>query len=258
MIISSCVSRGISCKYTLSESGTTPIALGTVWETRGDSQTDGRETETTAISPMTCFEIIYNDSGLGSTPSVTRDGVSGCSLLETNARYTAAGLAGLTWCHYQESGNQNKTGQTTASEWGATFQAFMEEVAADHPSAVLSYETAYSFGPDREAEPYRDWDDYNTELDSRIATLSGSGITVVKVDTDTNIKALITSLGASGYDTVCFPTTDPNAYHYQAPGNLMIALTMFDALGYNVSALDLSGINVSASIKTDCLTVITG
>lgn len=258
MIILSGVSRGVGARYVLSESGTTPIALGTVWETRGDSQTDGRETETTAISPMTCFEIIYNSSSLGSAPTVTRNGVSGCSLLETNARYTAAAPTNLTWAHYQESGNQNKTGQTTASEWGATFRAFMTEVATDNPSAVLSYETAYSFGPDREAEPYRDWDTYNTELDSSIATLAGSGINVVKVDTDTNIKALITSLGAGGYDTVCFPTTDPNAYHYQAPGNLMIALTMFDALGYNVSTLDLSGINVSASIKTDCLAVITG
>jgi hypothetical protein len=129
----------------------------------------------------------------------------------------------------------------------------MEDVAADYPGALISYESAYSF--EREADAYRDWTSYNVELIARIATLAGLGITVHLVDTDTNIKALVTELT---YDVVCFPDGHANQFHYQGIGNFMIALTMFDALGYDVSTLDHSGINLDTGHKAAALAVITG
>lgn len=230
-----------------------PIALPSYWGFYGDSQTAGRETEPTAVSPPVIFEIIWSDSGYTAPTSITTDGLGGRWLAATRTAYESDSYAGTPWIHVQESGNQNQDGQRTASEWGATFQAFMQTIATDYPGALITYETAYSF--EREADAYRNWTSYNVELYSRVATLAGLGVDVIVVDTDTNIKALVTELT---YDVVCFPDNDTNAYHYQGIGNLMVALTMFDALGYDVTALDLSGVNILAAHKTAAIGVITG
>ncbi|MCP4468998.1 MAG: hypothetical protein GY942_19425 [Aestuariibacter sp.] len=229
------------------------LLAGRAWGFYGDSELDGRETEPTAISPPTVFEIMWVDSGLGAPTSVIRDGASGESLLQHRGRYEADSFAGTPWIHTQESGQQFLTGQTTAAEWGATFQAFHEKIELDYPGSIKSHESAYSFR--REAEAGRNWDPYNVELDSRIATLAASGITVIKVDGDTVIKALIEELGGgdTGYNQVCFPDGHANQYHFQAPGNLMIALEMFRAFGYDVTLLNMDGINVSPIIKAACL-----
>lgn len=230
-----------------------PVSLPAYWGFYGDSQTAGPETEPTAVSPPVIFEIIWGDSGYAAPTSVTIDGVGGRWLAATRTAYEADSYAGTPWIHVQESGNQNQDGQRTASEWGDTFQSFMQAIATDYPGALITYETAYSF--EREADAYRNWTSYNVELYSRVATLAGLGVDVIVVDTDTNIKALVTELT---YDVVCFPDNATDAYHYQGIGNLMIALTMFDALGYDVTALDLSGVNVLEAHKTAAIVVITG
>lgn len=230
-----------------------PISLPAYRGYYGDSQTDGRETELTAKSPPTIFEIIAADSGIIVPASVIRDGFSGRSLAGSFAAYQGDSFAGNPMIWFQESGNQDLNGQRTAAEWGATFRSIMRAIHSAHPLALLLYETAYSFR--RELIPGRNWDPYNDELRASVATLAGEGITVHIVESDANIKALVAELT---YDVVCFPDTDVNAYHYQGVGNLMIALSGFDTLGYDVTTLDLSGVTVLEAHKAAAIWVITG
>jgi hypothetical protein len=157
----------------------------------------------------------------------------------------------------QESGGQNSTddSQVTAAAFGATFQQGWVDIEAQYPGCFKSYETAHSFSPARKAEQYRNWDSYNVEMLSRVTTLAGLGINVNVVDTARYIDLLIASLG---YDTVCFPDADANAYHFQGIGNFGIALGMYKQFGYDVTTLDHSGITLDSTQKTTVVGIIAG
>jgi len=236
-----------------------PIILPSYWGHYGDSQTAGRESEATAKNPRTIFKTLWDASYTPATyvDTSTNAGVSGRSLANTLTYCLgrSANFAGTAWIHMQESGDQNNDGQRTASEFGTTFYDAWVDIAATYPGGLYSYETAHSFSPARKAQPYRNWDTYNTEMRAQVAALALVGITVHIVETEARIDSLIAELG---YDTVCFPDTAPNAYHYQGIGNFMVALTIFDTFNYNIAALDHSGINLNSTHKAAAVAIFTG
>jgi hypothetical protein len=61
-----------------------------------------------------------------------------------------------------------------------------------------------------------------------------------------------------GYDNVCFPDADGNAYHFQGLGNFGIALAQFKAFSYDVSALDHSGISLDSTQKATTVSIVAG
>lgn len=231
-----------------------PIVIPTRWGFYGDSQTGGRATETpTAVNHQTAFRNIWDGSGLTAPLSTIQNGVSGRSLAGTRAEYEGNTYASTPWLHVQESGDQNEDGQRTASEFGATFQSFMEKLRTDHPSALITYETAFSFG--REAESYRNWTNYNTEMLARVATLQAAGNTVHVVDTDKYIKLLQSASGVTPAD-VWYQNGDSNAYHFTGVGNFCIACAMFKTLGYDLDALTYSGVSINATMRTTAVQIV--
>lgn len=234
-----------------------PLTIPRYWGHYGDSQTAGREAEATAKNPKECFKRMWEAEGFSSilgNDTSTNAGVSGRSLAGTLTYLQGRpAFAGTAWIHIQESGDQNNDGQRTASEWGATFQQGWIDVETKHPGCFKSYETAHSFSPARKAQAYRNWDAYNTELRSRVTTLAGLGIDVKIVETEYYIDFMIAALG---YDTVCFPDSDINAYHYQGIGNFTIALAMFKRFNYDVTTLDHSTINLNASHKSTAVSIV--
>ena len=237
-----------------------PVVPPRYWGWYGDSHTAGREDEVTAVNPRTIFRTIWEAS---TTPAPlyvdtsTSSGVSGRSLAGTLTYCIgrSANFAGTPWIHMQESGDQNNDGQRTASEWGDTFQQGWIDVNTTYPGCFKTYETAHSFSPARKAQQYRNWDSYNTELRARVVTLAGLGHTVTLIETAYYIDLMIASLG---YDTVCFPDTDPDAYHFQGIGNFGVALAMFKALNYDVTALNHSGINLNSTHKSTVVGIVAG
>lgn len=204
------------------------VDVGNEWGFWGDSETDDEAANspkwTTMIAPTT-------------VSSYVNGGRSGSALTYLIDRYEAYSNNGeLTWVHFQESGNQNHTGQRTAQDFGDTFEEAVRSIATNSPNAVISYETAFSFG--REAESYRNWDDYNDELRARIDDLEAEGITVILCDVDANIKALQTEIGDAR--EIWCQSDEGCAYHYKDLGNVMVALTIWASLGYTVGDLDLT------------------
>ena len=234
-----------------SQAPPSPVDLGGLWMLLGDSQTDGRATGSTQ-SPVTALRAIWDET---ETPPTNQhaNGEGGRSLLETNQYYTGrAERTDRTFVYFQESGDQNNTGQTTAEEFGDTFDDFITEILSNTPNAVIVVETAFSFG--REAEAFRNWTDYNTELAARVATWQGLGEAVYLSEVDRNIKALQILLTPT---EVWFQAAEENAYHYKGTGNLMVALTLLDSLHYPMGDLDLSGIlEPTAPQIAACLQVI--
>lgn len=219
----------------------------------GDSQTGGRASGE-VVSHVTAFRAIWDRSFPAlANESAYVNGESGRRLQATADHYAARSeRADRTWVHFQESGGQDGGGQNTAAEFGVTWEAFVRRIRAESPDAVISTETAFSFG--REGIPGRNWDSYNAILREKAALLAQQGITVVVAEVDRNIKALGANIGAQN---VWFQSLEPNAYHYKGVGNLMVALTIFDALGYDVNTLDLSGItSVSPEWKAGCLEIV--
>lgn len=222
-----------------------PITLPSRWLFLGDSQTGGRASETpSAESPIIAFNNIWDENGL--TPSSTTqtvNGIGGRSLQGTADYYDTVSIASTPWVHTQESGGQDE-GQTTPSEFGDTFQAYIEKIYLDWPDAIVSYETAFSFG--REAESGRNWGPYNEELISRIALLESNGQPVILVDTDTYIKLLQAELTPAD---VWYQSGEANAYHYRGLGNFMIAMLMLRELGHDVTSLTHSSIELDTDDK---------
>lgn len=228
-----------------------PLTIPAYWGFGGDSQTDGREAEATnAKSPIEAFHKIWIDSGFTAPSSLQKHGLSSRSLQETVNYIDGFTYAGTPWIHMQESGGQSDAGQTTSSEFGATFQAAWQTLAGLNPGGLYTYETAYSF--QRDAEPGRNWDSYNTEMRARVVTLAGLGIVVKIAETDANIKTLVTAIG---YSNVCF-TSGGNIFHYRGTGNLMVALGYFQMFNYSPASLVLT--NIDVPYKTECLAVIGG
>lgn len=236
--------------------------LGAAWMFLGDSQTDGRATGATR-SPVEAFCRIWQTKypSTGPTTPFTnlpsnpyKNGVSGRSLAESKTHYDGrAERTNRTWVHFQESGNQNLAGQATATAYGDTFDGFVTAIRANTASAVISTETAFSFG--REAEAFRNWDTYNTELRARVATWAASSVIIPIAEVDRDIKLLGTSIGAAN---VWFQSGEVNEFHYRPAGNLMVALSKFKSLGYTITLADLADIpttEVSAAWQQACLDV---
>lgn len=227
--------------------------LGLAWMFLGDSQTGGRASGE-VISHVTAFKAIWDKTYPSqNVPSPHADGVSGRFLSQTAAYYAEQSeRTNRTWVHFQESGNQNGSGQATAAEFGTTFEAFVRQIRTQSPNAIISTETAFSFG--RESDDNRNWDAYNTVLKQKVAALAADGIKVYVAEVDRNVKALDAAVGARN---VWFQSDEGNAYHYKGLGNLLVALSIYDAMGYDVNALDLSGItSVTADHKAKCLEIV--
>lgn len=87
-------------------------------------------------------------------------------------------------------------------------------------------------------------------LAASIATLASSGITVKVADVNASITWASAQLGDS---VVWYQAGDVNEFHYTEVGNLMVAMTVWDALGYNVSTLDYSSIT---DVSTETIAVM--
>lgn len=229
------------------EPDTGAVSLGLNWIHVGDSQTAGRASGT-VLSPGTAFKAIWQAT-FGTAPSLWAKGISGQPLSATRETYGGyTGRTSATWVHFQESGDQNESGQRTAEEFGATFEAMVRSVKAGSPGAVISTETAYSF--QRESQAYRNWGPYNTVLRAKVDAFAKEGIRIPVAEVERNIKDLVAELG---FSTVILP----DGGHYSGVGNLMVALSYFDALGYDPGKLDLSAITeVEAAHKAACLNII--
>jgi hypothetical protein len=248
-----------------------PMDVGPKWAFFGDSQTSGRESDETK-SPIDVWARVWETKypsvgpatpytdGLDSDPY--RNGVSGRSLFNTGTMYDgrdALQKGSFTWVHFQESGDQNHTGQVTVGSYGATFDRIVGSMRLASPLALISTETAFSFGrgttPISPSETFRDWAAYNVELRARVATWAGSGVTIPIAEVDRDILLLGSSIGSNN---VWFQRGDANEFHYKAVGNLMVALSMFKALRYRISMSDLADIptgQVSSLWKQACLDV---
>lgn len=227
--------------------------LGLAWMFLGDSQTGGRAAGEVA-SHATAFKAIWDKSFPSQASAAAHiNGVSGRYLAQTNDYYSGrSDRTSRTWVHFQESGGQDGTGQRTAAEFGTTFEAFVREIKSQTPNAIISTETAFNFG--RESEANRNWDTYNTVLRQKVTALAADGIKVYVAEVDRNVKALDAAVGARN---VWFQSDESNAYHYKGLGNLLVALSIYDAMGFDVNALDLSGItSVTADQKAKCLEII--
>lgn len=236
----------------------TPRPLPSNWFAYGDSQTSGRASETNAKSPMVAFEQIWIDSKL-STPTSRFNGVGGATLGDAQSRYNSnVPHSNPSWIHFQDSGFQESTTATQAL-FGDTLDTFVNTAFTEltNNASVISTETAFSFG--REAQSGRNWNDYNDELKDRLASQKAAGKTVYIAEVDARIKQLQTQLTPGD---VWFQNGEPNPYHYKGLGNLMIALAMYEAFGYDVDTLDLSGIPEEGTItnarKQLCLDIIKG
>jgi len=241
---------GILSGLVRAQSAPPPVALGDSWGAFGDSQSSGYGTGTTQ-NPIAALKDIWDRTQTPPTTYVV-NGSGGRSLAGTDTYYgTRAERTGFTFVYFQESGDQEETGQLTAAEYGDTFDTFITEINGNTPNAKIVTETAFSFG--REATQYRNWDAYNTELRARVAAWALLGTKIYISEVDRNIKALDLAIAGN----VWFSSVESNSYHYKDAGNLIVALSLLDALHHPMAGLDLSGItNVTTAQKDACLQVI--
>lgn len=239
----------------------TSVDIGNLWMFFGDSQTDGRSNEPSAKSHVTAFTNIWNQTfTVSESPFV--NGVSGRILEATRDYYLSRIDRNLaTLVHFQESGSQ-KTSQDTAQKFVQIFESMVRSIVSDSPNAIISTETAYSF--EAESEPNRDWTQYNIQMISKISELQAEGIAVYLAQVDRNIKELVirkrAELGTKdGQEVVWGDTDNVIGRHYTGLGNLMVALSIYDSLGYDVNLLDLSVIpenEISSHDKQLCIEII--
>ncbi|MBV1870441.1 MAG: SGNH/GDSL hydrolase family protein [Gammaproteobacteria bacterium] len=237
------------------------VELGNNWIFLGDSETAGRANEVTTKSQVDAFKNIWNQS-FSTPPSVYVDGISGRKLQETFAEYRSITYRGnATLVHFQESGSQDST-QDTPEKYTAVFENMVRAIVADSPFAVISVETAYSFEVDSSTNRY--WVHHNAQMRKKVAELKAEGITVYIAEVDRNIQELISQkrieIGTdAGQQIVWGDTNNSISRHYTGLGNLMVALSIYDALGYDVNQLDLTGIpssEINTRDKQLCINII--
>lgn len=152
----------------ISGGGTVPTpveaaTLGTRWLFIGDSQTSGRSNVSylnRLQSPVRSLIAIYGGVH-GITATSRKEGNGGQTLLFHkdsiyNNTSKVADPSIYTWIHFQESGSQG-TGQETAYNYAVTLRAFLEDIIRKSPNAVISTETAFSFGDFRARQAGRNW-----------------------------------------------------------------------------------------------------
>lgn len=238
-----------------------PVDVRDRWMFLGDSQTGGRDVGA-AKSHVTAFGAIWAKKYPGKGPANPygglptnpyQDGVSGRSLAGTIAQYNSRPeRLTATWYHLQESGNQlgDNGSQDSPAKYKALYKAHATRVDANSPGVVQTKEMAFSFG---RTEAGRVWDAYNDATREAVTELKAAGITVHIVETDRDIKLLQAQLTPAA---VWFQRGEANEYHYRAPGNLMIALSTYRALGETVTMDDMADIvEVSDAVKRKCLDV---
>lgn len=244
-----------------------PVALGNKWMSVGDSHNFGYGSST-CLTPYHAFARIAQTRGISGIPTtpytnirtsaVYQDGVSGRSLAETLTHYNGRSeRTDRTLVMFQESGNQNLTGQTTATAFGDTWDDFIDAILLNTPNAIIVYETAGSFrrGPPWNSETYRAWPPYNDELRVRIAARNLPN-QIFLAETDRDIALLEDEIGVTN---VWWQSNESNPYHYKSVGNLMIALSIFKALRYeDLTLADLADIGtgvVSEEWQQVCLDI---
>lgn len=215
----------------------------------GDSQTDGRAKERSAKSSVTALINLWKAS-FETNLYVKSNGASGRTLEGTHRAYLAIPrdrLANLDWVHFQESGNQLSGGgtQNTPEKYAKELEKFIRSIRQYSPDAVITTETAYSF--EAEKMKGRDWTKYNIAQCEVIKKLMGEGIFVAIAPVDHNIKELvfnkrIISDNKRGQEAVWGDTDNRIRRHYTGLGNLMVAISIFQAINADLNKLDLSDI----------------
>lgn len=298
--------------------GSTPppsgaVSLGTRWLFIGDSQTAGRSGNTyqnRLQSPVRGAVTLFNGvHGISATSLIRGNGGQTLryhkdSVYGNTSQVSNPGI--YTWVHFQESGGQDGGGQGTPYEYAVTLRDFIEDILTNSPNAVISTETAFSFGDARARQAGRNWGfctsvmtssqctqmmNYNNclpdstglppttcpnyNLAQRAVIEHYRSIRRVAVyHADVNFLILEAEkifqpyqvwyqpYNATSY-TTWYPleVNNPNRsglnYHYTFIGNLIVALGMYDALGYNVKALTSSQLrgffndpNMNASLSS--------
>lgn len=252
---------------------TTPVTLPNHWFFYGDSQTSGRARNyPSALSHHLAFKNIWDASGFTAPTTYRSDGQSGMDIVDMLGWFNADTFAGTPWIHAQDSGQQG-VDINTPEKFGDAFEAFFRAVYARYPQAIMSYESAYSFGDARAATVDRDWEStqhwayygyasqgvaksYNQVLYERVQVLRDDGIYVYPIYTCEYINELEARIGYAALES----DTDP--FHYDGVGNLLVALAMYKGLGYNINTLNLSTITVNpdpatnTSLKNTCIDII--
>jgi hypothetical protein len=215
------------------------------------------------VSQVQCFETIWNDTFAASVVA-DDNGVGGRELPSTHATYVGlSGIDTLTFINVQDSGGQSAA-IIDPADYVAALEAFMDDVVIESPNAVLTVETAYSF--EEASDSGRYWPLHNTAMRPAIATYKAAGLEVYVAEVDRNITELIVQKRAelgttAGQEAVFGDTGMVLGNHFTGLGNLMVALSIFEGLGYDVSTLDLSGFptgDISVADKALCVSIIQG
>lgn len=242
-------------------------AIGGLWGFLGDSHNFGYGTGT-CLTPGHAFARIWETrfpSDGPTTPytnfrtaNVYQNGESGRSLAGTRAHYDAwSGRTTRTFLSLQESGSQG-AGQTTPTEFGDTLDDFIDAILLNTSAIMFVMEDAFNFhrGVGEEFETAgREWAAHNAEMRARIAARNLPNQLFI-CETDRDIKLLEAEIGQGN---VWIQPGDANPYHYKSPGNLMISLGHYKALGINdITLADLAGIGtdvVSEPWQQVCLDI---
>ena len=245
------------------ESSPDPSLMGSKWFFLGDSQTIGRAKQKHTKSHATTFYRIWDATFKGHATQ-TVNGVSGRTMNQTRNYFIENAKKNDSWVHFQESGNQlsDNGSQNTVKKFVNQFESLVRAINKLSPNAKISTETAYSFEAERMKG--RDWKKYNTALYKSAVKLRSEGITVFVANVDNNIKNLIIAkrkeLGVDGgQQAVWGGPSNEIKRHYTGLGNLMVALSIYEAWGFDLDKLNFSLIpkdEVSLADIELCLTVI--
>lgn len=237
------------------------VDIGDYWMFFGDSETVGRAFEESVKSQVDAFKNIWEKT-FYLPQSVYVNGSGGRKLQETQAHYLSiTDRSEASFVHFQESGSQDDT-QDTPEKFVNVFESMVRDIVSDSPSAVISTETAYSF--ELESTTNRYWVQHNLLMREKIDELRDEGIIVYLAEVDRNIKALVeqkrNELGPeAGQQSVWGDVDNSIGRHYTGLGNFMLALSLYSALGYDVSMLDAAEIpstDVSPEDKQLCVDII--
>ena len=217
-------------------------SIGLNWSFLGDSQTAGRAKSENTKSHAVAFKRIWVGT-FDSEISPAINGVSGRTMNQTREYYLGNASQDSSWIHFQESGNQlsDNGSQDTPEKFSVHFEGLVRAIAEYSPNAIISTETAYSFEAERIKG--RNWRRYNAALHKSVLKLKSEGITVYIANVDNNIKKLVAAkkkqLGKkAGQQAVWGGHNNEIKRHYTGLGNLMVALSIYYALAYNLDTLD--------------------
>ncbi len=247
------------------------INIGLNWAFMGDSQTHGRAYESPAVvSSPQAVETIWNSLFPNELPNLTNRGWGSHSLLMSWKEgwgycYNAIDNTdknALTWVHFQESGTIAKDSQRNLSEYTKTLDGFINDIRLYSPNAFITAETAFSYGRENECNGCVDWSAYNDHLRLKISGLKAQNVNILLVDIDRLIKYGQSSEGFGSPDLLWFPAnSDTFPYHYTGLGNFLIALAIYDALGYDITdwgdkLSEIPNAQISESQKTLSINIV--